>query len=240
MKNILKFCLWVCCLVGMGQAQAALYTLRATGTIYQGYDSQGFFGGGDLTHRSIDFTQIFDSSTSGQLNFPNASSLIGTAGFGSLTVGGITLAALPDINLSHTLSLSDGVTVGGPGPGKQDEIFGVTNGKYLDGVTFVGYADVLSYANAFVPNLDFSQTLTYHPVAGDSSISTIQWNKNVGGVNVGTYGYYTIDTITLNGTVDSNAVPEPESYVLVLTGLGLIAFTARRCRTAVPQQTLSM
>ena len=225
MKNLLKSLLFGVCLACGGHVHAAIYTLHATGIIFQGTDSQGFFGGGSLIGRSIDFTQIFDTSTSGIQNFGSASSLIGSAAFGSLSVGGVPLTALPDTNLSHTLSLTNAVTSSGPGLGREDNIFGSTQGSYSDGVTFIGFAYIQSYVNGFVPSLDFSQTLTRDLSPADSSISTIQWNKNIGGVNVGTYAYYTVHTITLNAV---GAVPEPGVHAMLLAGLAALGVIARR------------
>lgn len=209
----------------VAQAHADVYTLRATGTFYQGTDSQGFFGGGDLTGRSVDFTQLFDTTTSGVLEDAahSASNLIGPTSFGSLSVGGVALTVLPDTNLGHTLRLANAVTLGGPGA--PESISGVTNASYANGVTFTGNVNFESFVNAFLPSRDFSQTLTLHPGAGDSAFGGVQWNKNVGGVNVGTYGYFNIDTLTLNAV---NAVPEPETYAMLLAGLGLLGLTARR------------
>ena len=223
MKSFLQFCFAACCLACIGQAQAAIYTLRTTGTFYQGFDSQGYFGGGDLTGRSVDWTQLFDTSGSSQLDVSSSSLLRGSAAFGSLSVGGIPLTDVP-IGGHYDLYLSNGVTSGGPGP--NDELSGFTFANYSGSdVTFVGYSSVYSSVNSFVPSRDFSQTLTRHPMTGDAKTGVVQWNKNVGGVNIGTYGYFTIDTITYNGVT---AVPEPETYAMLLAGLGFIGVMARR------------
>ena len=105
--------------------------------------------------------------------------------------------------------------------------------RYLDGTGNILAGTTGQNLNSVNPNswTQFSTTLAIPTNTVGVFFETTFAIGPVGVVNgtVFTGGGFVIDDISLQSTV--TAVPEPESYALLLAGLGVIAYSIRRRRT---------
>lgn len=224
---------------------AATWTITATGTITTGTDTSGLFvaPGGNLSGQAFSQTITISSDpadwpgkqTTSSTNylyagFNDAGSLHGPGLTTTVTVNGHTLTySLPYTEYAEQL-VSNSVTQYGPIPAGIDQ--------YPDFIYMSGYAHLAgggalsaqSYAlnrtEAFVPALGFGQALSLDTSAASFqaySAFSISGDQNA-------YFQGRIATFEVN---PPSAVPEPETCAVLLTGLGLIGFAARRGKRQV-------
>ncbi len=148
--------------------------------------------------------------------------LMGPPANAVITVNTSSLSLISD---TFTFSLASSADVSG----KTSE-----NGKYQFGFILSG-ADVKSvtlYNNASntlmkvyegLTNLDLTPaSFTFEDLAAGS------YSILVNGISGFGKGSYSVTLATTSVTTVASAVPEPESFAMMLVGLGLIGFTARR------------
>jgi len=205
---------------------ANTWTVSATGTISAGYDESGVFGvaGQDLT--GLTFKQSITVSVDPAL-WTNQGEY-SVSGWGpdfkqTTTVNGVTNSYEGYWTYGEQY-ISNGVSSGRHG--YFDWASSYVSGTVQDDMSqyaLTGFLSVRSAITPFVATSDFSQTLTVIP---DSTyIASAQFI--LFGVGRDTrFNAYSIDSITIN------AVPEPETYALLLAGLGLVGVVARRRRVA--------
>lgn len=207
------------------QAQAANWTVSASGTITGGTDSVGLFGpaGNDLT--GLKFTQTIvvtmePAADNDKWTLPYS---VLNYGFGQsyksyVTVGAKSWAWEGDRWYGNQ-GLSNAVSAGAP-PVLDDAVIAQLEAYVNQGSDrMFSLINVHNEVNAFVPSLDFSQQLS---VATGSDFDA--WtNFQLG--NTEFYGKIEYLTVNMPVTVP---VPEPETYVMLLAGLGLVGALARR------------
>lgn len=207
--------------------QASAWTFTNKGTITIGIDDQGFFGaaGADLTGLSYMDVITLDPSLyvnqySDSISHNGFGSLSGTA-TDTLTINGIAQTFtwdLSKINYGES-GLFNALTQGYgsiPDEIRQFQSGYNTSGGFLDNTT-----DLYSYVNAFNLGLDYNQVWSRNLQPGDIAETRI-YSMTVGR-NFFLNG--TPDFISIN---DVAAVPEPETYGMMLVGLGLMGFVIRR------------
>lgn len=143
-------------------------------------------------------------------NFFNASATAGTSGFGMIAAAnaaGFSIASLADVQqLFSTLPLSSGewpayAAVMGYGQPRQ-LIWGMYEG---------GYSPSYPWAYAWSNDTNWN-------FGGYTDANGVQNGDSPGSVDMGIWAYQT------------NPVPEPETWLMTLGGLGLLAALARRRR----------
>lgn len=93
--------------------------------------------------------------------------------------------------------------------------------------------DLLSSTDIFITNETISpfkiETLLLPGIIGFSS----PFVTSTGLLKAGSYklNFKSTDATRFSGSINIAAVPEPETYAMLLAGLGLIGFTARRRKT---------
>ena len=89
-----------------------------------------------------------------------------------------------------------------------------------------------NYDNVLFPTLTLNPVMNTNGVLFDTASSGKRWN--LWGNALGDYELYSYAGGTLNTAIDVHgnlsiaAVPEPETYAMMLAGLGLMGFIARR------------
>jgi hypothetical protein len=109
-------------------------------------------------------------------------------------------------------------------------------GIYLLSATFVG----IDHGGTDVHILDNGTEIYSANIAtqGDSSshseTRTLLLGETIDfAVGVGIDGTYYYDSTSINGSLTLSAIPEPEIYALLMAGLGLVGFVARRRKKAL-------
>ncbi|SFH60419.1 PEP-CTERM protein-sorting domain-containing protein [Nitrosospira sp. Nsp14] len=191
--------------------------------------------GSSLTHAATIFSDNFDTYVPDQLNWgpPGSSGWTVTDGTVDLHGAGGTYDVLPgngsyvDLDgssldsglFSNIVNLTGGTTyllsfdLGGSQRGNRGETvhvsFGSATASYILNVT-----DPFStYTLEFTPGSDGAYSLSY---------------LNVGGDNRGAF----LDNVSVSsGPVPASSVPEPATYAMLLSGLGIMGLMARRSKT---------
>nr|WP_254442224.1 PEP-CTERM sorting domain-containing protein [Duganella vulcania] len=210
------------------QAHAAqMWTVTTTGTIDDGRDYAGLFGLGRSNLAGLSFTQsvtasLYDSSD------PNYKSYFSD----TITIDGHTVTLSPTIYWGDNMQLiENGVSKHN---GSEDAIAGGLD-AYIGDRRFFVTQYAVNYTKGFVPSTDYGQVLGPIDVSDPSFIACASFGNTAidlgGGVVVDRskdtwFSSWSVKTISVN------AVPEPEAYAMLLAGLGLVGFAARRKRMA--------
>ncbi len=219
---------------GSPAAQAEVVSLQFSGTILWGVDQLGLFGAANRNLAGLSYSQTL--ATDLAQGYISGSSLPGTSLYfrnvGNASVSGaasVAGSALFHFNVNHTdgyFSLNKYVTDGHlPG---QDQIglgaYGSV-GTTPDGAQVSAYNNLHSDNRAFLNSLDPYQRLAFNTsgLAADSFF-------RIESQGLVTYFQANSD----GGTVALNPVPEPESWAMLVLGLGVLGALARRRARAIP------
>jgi hypothetical protein len=215
-----------------GQVQAAgeTWTVTTTGHIASGRDWSGVFGttvdlaGMSYTQSitaSIDPEQ-WSSGGSGSYNLKVEGS--GPSFTDTVTINGNTVTFTTIGTFQGRQFVSNGFSQGGPSGIAADGILSYQIGMTADGNQVYAENNVYNYYGAFVPALLLGQTLsqdTTGPLFGTDIHFGVSGNQQAFFDGSG-------DSIVV--TTTALPVPEPETYAMLLAGLGLVGFATRRKR----------
>jgi hypothetical protein len=90
------------------------------------------------------------------------------------------------------------------------------------------WADVFWSSVAVTPNTTYYLVFTGNTSLGIAGDTTNQYSRGQVYANAGFGSFPSYDYTFRTYATDVNAVPEPESYAMLLAGLGLMGFIARR------------
>jgi hypothetical protein len=208
-------------------AAAVVKIAKYTGTVAYGFDQTGVFAapGSDLTGYSWVATYTYDKALGGYqftdgVNYDNS---YGGPGYG--------IAGSPV--LSSTITIN-GVTRSLPGAWAGYAYTGTYpfvqhyNQDYSDdGITYISnYNNNYSYVAGTPASLDQN----FGPVASAISYGYTQWEAF--DYTTSTYTEYAYASMSTDAVYSvGNAVPEPASWALMITGFGLVGAAVRRRRT---------
>jgi hypothetical protein len=217
----------------ISNANAGTWTYTASGTINQGYDYFGIFGAvGDLTGTSFSQSITVDPNMlpvgySDANTITGNGSILGGSATSTVTVNGVTkIFALDLLQPSYTdFALRNWLTAGYVNAGDISSLSiqgNTSSGNYL-----MSQNQTQSLLNPFMSSVSFNQDWSYNiPTTGTSAISIF----NYGIANLGQFTAFTGTTSLISFTV--SAVPEADTYAMMLAGFGLIGFMARRKKTS--------
>jgi hypothetical protein len=224
-------------------AQAAqTWTVTTTGIIGAGTDTTGVFGiaGRDLS--GLSFSQSVTASAdpaqwTGYLNDsfdPTINTAVLLEGTGPAFTDTVTVNG-KSVTFNITSSSTDGMQAlfdrisHGTGMVPGDAIGSIQTGFTASGDQ-VTSQQTISGSIAFVPSVNFGQTLS-HSVSGSDffAISSFGISGNqVASFTAATFNGGSVDYVYLNAA----PVPEPETYAMLLAGLGLLGYMAKRKKQA--------
>jgi hypothetical protein len=244
MGKLLKFALATICVAGIGQAQADVITVTTTGTVTSGYDGVFLYGGGDLAGKSFQTIITYDTAALSLNNFSmlDISTLSGSGASTNFSIfteaGGIGSGSSTALGtataVSQALTLGNGATThnlllpvdqivastNGTSPVTPFELF-PGNGLGPDHVDYSAFASISSFSS-ILSSHSFLDSLTVTKGLGDTSFGYISLY----------YQNFLIESLNLNPqtisfSVAAAPVPEPESYAMLLAGLGLMGAVIR-------------
>ncbi len=215
-------------------AQAEVVSIKMTGTISRGYDGLGIFGtpGADLTGQN--FAQFIstnladgyernfrpDAATLGYIKQTGAT-LNGSAQVGTHRFQWTVTDARGIFDMYNTLSsrhyFVDYLNIQGDG----------ANAITADGYKLSAGMFVQSTSQPFLNSLDTSQSVTFNPQGlSTRSLFILQRDGNT------TY----FESTPLASSIALNPVPEPETWAMLVAGIGMLGFAARRKSRAREQR----
>lgn len=145
-------------------------------------------------------------------NFYNATATAGTTGFNMIaaaTANGFTIAKSNDVN-----QLFSGLSLTGGAWSSYATVMGASNPRNL----IWGMYDDGNGDSSFPWAWAFSGASSWS-FGGSTDANTVQNNNSSGAMDMGIWAYRTTTV---------SAVPEAETYAMLLAGLGLIGFSTRR------------
>jgi hypothetical protein len=205
------------------------WTVTAFGTIDVGLDYSGVFG---RAGQRLDGMSYVESITT--IIDPNSwPTYTATENYLSLYGAGPSVYVTITIN-SHKVSFfAPSTTLGDQElsnnesvesiPRTWDKVFSYQVGATPNGSAFGAYISVLS-AQEFVPTTSFHQNISQN-TAGDA-FDSYAW-FSLSGQQIVEFGGK-ISHLDVRNNVPIVAVPEPETYAMLLAGLGILGFVARR------------
>ena len=215
-----------------GQANA--WTITTRGTIDYGFDDHGFFAAAGGLLSGLEYTNTvtldpnkYDFQQNDGVTHSSSHTLYGTA-TDTLTINGVTQVFTWDLSqnnygeslLSHSLNPAVGDEV------RQFELGNDASGRY-----FASFTQLSSTFNNTHLNLDYNQVWSYNVKHTDNAYFEFYSDdkESSGGVHdLYLNSTPTFVSINAEGITKVSTVPEPEVYAMLLAGLGLISFNAKR------------
>lgn len=187
--------------------------------------SNSIINGVKLSSESGNSLMVVDASTTSSFCCGDQYKLFATSGANVLSPGGAELVGGPDIREEDGLQIDFSTPVSAFGV---DLLFQHLDGASLTGVAVYGLDHVTPmYSNIFlsIPSVDSGDSffLGFFSNSPTTNISRIVFNEfDSDSVNPDSnIGYDTIRFI-------APPIPEPQTYAMLLAGLGLLGFVARR------------
>jgi hypothetical protein len=218
-----------CAFSGGAHAAEKTWTITLTGHVNQGYDYTGVFGAAGKFLNGLSYTQTITAST----DISKWGNFFSDSGARSLYGSGpafTTTVSIKEVTLTYsslsTFSGRQALINGVSNPNTNFDIdsmrsdqYGITaNGEFLQAIFSAS-----SYT-PFVPTLNFGQSIPLITTAGKiQAESSFEIDGSQRARFLGNVDSFSIST---------TAVPEPETYAMLLAGLGLMGFMARRKRMA--------
>jgi hypothetical protein len=208
----------------VAQASAAVVTVSSAGTIINGNDYPNMFQAGlDLT--GLHYSQSITIDTAGMdirdigagVNMVGGLNQRGTV-YGKTTVNNISYAWQIENQEAHVYLWNlfpTGYPLDQAGVSAQGT--NVRDGQFTSGVQ-----DIRTQTNPFLNSLDFGVTRHFLDLTGTESFAFFLTNTDVGQAVFSGQPDYLLWEV--------QSVPEPDTIGLIVLGLGLIGFTARRRR----------
>ncbi|WP_254442226.1 PEP-CTERM sorting domain-containing protein [Duganella vulcania] len=192
-----------------------MWTVTTTGTVDQGYDSTGVFGTPNRNLAGLSFTQSVSVYVDGGRD---------PYFWDTVTMGGRT------VTLYSSFTPESRQLIASKFDGSMDIIDNSQQGFTAAGNSFYVAQSVSNDTKSFVPSNDYAQVLGPIDVSDPSFsnyvyFSLTKWQFGDGSQEA-SFQSRSVKTISVN------AVPEPETYAMLLAGLGLVGFAARRKRMA--------
>lgn len=213
-------------------ANAAPWTFTSQGTISSGYDTTGVFGSTNTDLTGKTFTQSITLDPTAYIDYAYSDVYINES-YGSLgssatatdtvTVDGVTQTFTWDLfqsNLGRSY-LAAFLTNAAP---TFDEVYQYQTGSTADDTFLTANNRLYSYVNAFDLGLNFDQSLLYNVQSGDVGYAYFNLSGHSG---IAHFEAFSPSSFVINAP----AVPEPETYAMLLLGLGLLGFIARRSKS---------
>ncbi len=197
--------------------------------INSGTDDHGFFGTADSDLAGLLYTDVITLDPSLYADqFSDATqhfgedSLTGTVAH-TVTINGISQTFTWDLTQSNSGKsyLSNSVT---QGLGSYDQAYQLQNGTNGSGRYLQGISYIYSSVNAFNLGLSYDQNWSYNVQKGDLGETQVASNDQF------EQDFYFNGTPTFIAINSVAAVPEPETYAMLLAGIGMIGFITRRRR----------
>lgn len=213
------------------------WTVTMNGRINNGYDTTGVFGsvGRDLT--GLSYTQSITISTDVQQWGSNYSSdyMNAVAGGGpgftdTVTVDGYSVTFVVTTDVSGQQMIINDLSQGSP-HASPDHIVSAGYGNTPTGDRLETYNSAFSFATAFIPTLNFDQSISQN--TSNEEFCAVDYICTISSFSIS--GAQTAQFHASADFIRVNTVPEPETYAMLLAGLGLIGFMARpRPKAALP------
>jgi len=227
MNKLLASAALVACFGAAAPLSAAVVQVQYTGTVSEGFDTTGIFGtaGSFLngaaytanytfettygtTHSSLGLTEVYGGGLWGTIS-PSLGATI--------TINGITVSLVGNL-IGHLVGYNNGTL---SQVLHEAEDFADTGSGYSQTQL---YNVIDNDSNAFTNSL--TDPLSYAVAAGDDAygyfaVSDIAYD--FGSASTNAYAQLVPDHITIGAPI-----PEPETYAMLLAGLGLLGFAARR------------
>lgn len=208
--------------------QAETVTFVLSGQIMNGIDDAGLFGAAGADLSGLRFTQTISTDLSNGFNNTwSDSTMYSRWGFGSTSFTGATTINGHTFNWSFVGADGD-YTLSHNGMFSGDQIsLGGSNGFNPDTGAMISINNhVISLSTPLLSNVNPNQSLIY---AGPGMEGMSSFSVNYGASRGVTYFSSRVtDSVALN----TPAVPEPETYALMLAGLGMVGVLARRRKAA--------
>jgi hypothetical protein len=226
MKSLHRVAFAAALALGSSTSFAALQTLTGT-TFSVTFDDTlvGLFGTPTLRGNALQW-------------FPS-----GSPGFSTTSSGGITSAnstfalmitALPGYALSgfNLTEAGDYFAFAGSGSTAQVAVGGQLRVTPLGGSTqlasIVAGAPFTSTNDFAAPTLDWSATAAVTPLTGTVMMANVSIQNLLRARVTGSDGFAFVEKKEAFLSVSTSPIPEPETYVLLLSGLGVVLFLGRR------------
>lgn len=212
---------------------AAVVQVQYTGTVSSGFDQTGVFGSANSFLDGSAYTASYTFETTNGIFISNAAHNYAYGGT-AYSVASPALSSTITIN-GNTVSISGNYfgQIFGQNSGTFSQVYHHATDYVTSGSSYYlaqMYNSVFNYSNT----LPYSLTgpLSYSVTAGDTSygyMSIENYSSSFDGYTEYAYVNLTPDHVTI-----SAPIPEPETYAMLLAGLGLLGFAARRRKSKLP------
>lgn len=213
------------CLVVSVPASAVVLNVQYTGSVSSGYDATGIFGTAGTASSLNGSTWIanffFDTSVGARYSSSSLDIVYGGSGYplptpgsGSITINGVTKSIAGDYDATMYVDNNGSFT-------------DVVHDYYVsDGVTLTHYLSLYGTTATYSSSPPSVESLLSLSSADASFNGEFHWfEKPTGNLTWDTTNTWAnLSPVSVSVTL----VPEPESYAMLLAGLGLLGFMERR------------